>query len=248
MIKASSGELVMRDEDFIVSKTNPQGKITYCNKVFIEFSEFNEGELLGQPHNIIRHPDMPKDAFKDMWNTIQAGNMWYGKVKNRAKDGSTYYVIASVFPLYENDDEKISGYIAIRFLTTDEEIEKREFQKKVISNLSELRKKDYKLKHSNLSYQNEIMKLKEKVNILNNKINKNHKNVLSQDKQIEYYEKQLEENNDKLIRLLETKRKELENYIDTNKKMKNEKTELMKKNEEMKNYIKTLESINNSNK
>jgi PAS domain S-box-containing protein len=68
----NSHERVMRDHDFIVSKTDPKGRITYGNQTFFEFSGFSEKELLGKPHNIIRHPDMPRGAFKLLWDTLQA--------------------------------------------------------------------------------------------------------------------------------------------------------------------------------
>lgn len=111
-------ELVMRDDDFIVSKTDAAGKLTYCNRVFIEFSGYSEQELLGQQHNIIRHPDMPRSVFYLLWNTVQAGNEFLGYVKNMNKDGSYYWVFATVTPSYKatssGSTEEIIGYFSVR--------------------------------------------------------------------------------------------------------------------------------------
>ena len=79
----------------LVSVTDLKGRITYCNHAFVHVSGFERGELMGQPHNLVRHPDMPEEAFRDMWETIQAGLPWTGLVKNRRKDGDHYWVQAN---------------------------------------------------------------------------------------------------------------------------------------------------------
>ena len=71
----------------IVTKTDLKGKITYANPAFVEISGFTEDELVGRPHNVVRHPDMPREAFADLWNTIRAGVPWRGRVKNRTTEG-----------------------------------------------------------------------------------------------------------------------------------------------------------------
>ena len=106
--------------DFIVSKTDPKGIITYVNRVFLDISGYDEGELLGQPHNMIRHPDMPKAAFRDLWTTIKAGKEWRGIVKNLCKDGSYYWVDAYVVPTLENG--VIIGYTSMRRRPTDAQV------------------------------------------------------------------------------------------------------------------------------
>lgn len=97
----------------IASKTDAQGYITYASEAFVEMSGYTLEELIGQPHSIVRHPDMPSSAFEEMWGTIQAGEMWKGEVKNRKKNGDFYFVEASVAPIF-NDNHKIVGYSAIR--------------------------------------------------------------------------------------------------------------------------------------
>lgn len=109
----TSVEKVMRENDFIVSKTDTTGKITYGNRIFIEFSGFSESELLNQQHNIIRHPDMPRGVFKLLWDTIQSGNECFAYVKNMSKDGSFYWVFAHVTPSFDAQG-KIIGYLSVR--------------------------------------------------------------------------------------------------------------------------------------
>lgn len=112
-VTPTTHEKVMREDDFIVSKTDTRGVITYGNRVFIEFSGYSEAELLGSQHNIIRHPDMPRAVFKLLWDTIQNGQECFAYVKNMAKDGSFYWVFTHVTPCYD-DAGHIVGYLSVR--------------------------------------------------------------------------------------------------------------------------------------
>ncbi len=114
-------ERILQDEDVIVSKTDTKGIITYVNKTFCEVSGFSEEELIGAPHNIVRHPDMPPAAFKDLWGTIQAGKSWKGYVKNRCKNGDHYWVEANANPIFENG--RITGYMSLRTKPAREAVE-----------------------------------------------------------------------------------------------------------------------------
>lgn len=100
------------DGRLIVSTTDPDGIITHVNNSFVEMSGYSEEELLGKPHYILRHPDMPAAAFKDLWDTIQKGEKWHGYVKNLRKDGGYYWVMATVIPNVRNG--KITGYTSVR--------------------------------------------------------------------------------------------------------------------------------------
>jgi methyl-accepting chemotaxis protein len=113
-------EYVLTDSDLIVSKTDLKGTITYINDDFIRIGEFSKQELIGSPHNILRHPDMPKAAFFDMWKTLKAGNPWTGIVKNKTKSGGYYWVRANAMPMFEN--EKIVGYMSVRKKPSSTEI------------------------------------------------------------------------------------------------------------------------------
>lgn len=115
-------EYPIDDNTLIVSKTDAKGKLTYFNEQFVLASGFSDVELMGQPHNIVRHPDMPEEAFEDLWSTCKAGKPWSAAVKNRRKDGSFYWVLASETAIYENG--KITGYMSIRTkLPADQRVE-----------------------------------------------------------------------------------------------------------------------------
>jgi aerotaxis receptor len=109
-ITAVETELV--GDEPIMSRTDANGQIMFVNHVFEEVSGFSEAELIGAPHNLVRHPHMPAQAFANLWATIKAGRPWDGLVKNRAKNGNFYWVRANVTPLVEND--AVVGYISIR--------------------------------------------------------------------------------------------------------------------------------------
>jgi PAS domain S-box-containing protein len=112
-ITPTAVERVMREDDFIVSKTDLTGRITYGNRIFIEFSGYTEKELLGTQHNIIRHPDMPRGVFKFLWDSIQAKEECFAYVKNMSRDGSYYWVFANVTPNFDKDGNVI-GYFSVR--------------------------------------------------------------------------------------------------------------------------------------
>ena len=110
--------------ELIVSSTDQQGRITHCNHAFERVSGFSYQELMGQPHNLVRHPDMPEAAFKDLWTTVGRGRPWTGMVKNRRKDGDHYWVMANVTPIIRNG--KPSGYMSVRVKPTRAQIEQAE--------------------------------------------------------------------------------------------------------------------------
>src|SRR3954451_5571070 len=105
-------DVELGDGELLVARTNASGTITFVNQKFIDISGFAEQELVGSPHNVVRHPGMPVEAFADLWATIKAGKPWEGLVKNRTKSGDHYWVRANVTPLIE--DGEISGFISIR--------------------------------------------------------------------------------------------------------------------------------------
>ncbi len=102
-------EIIWGDEEIIVSKTDLKGIILYANQTFLRIARYAEHEVLGQPHNIIRHPDMPKCVFKLLWDTLEAGNEIFAYVNNMAKDGDHYWVFAHVTPTY-GPNGRIIGY------------------------------------------------------------------------------------------------------------------------------------------
>lgn len=131
------------DSSAIVSKTDTKGIITYANPKFCEISGYSAKELIGKPHNIIRHPDMPSSAFKELWNTIELGKTWFGKVTNKRKDGTAYYVNTVVKPIIDING-KVLEYIGIRHDITELE-EYKEILKDELSTT-------YKSLDENISY------------------------------------------------------------------------------------------------
>ena len=96
----TDNEVVMQEGQTIVSETNLKGIITYVNRTFLDMSGFSRDELMKKNHNIVRHPDMPAEAFQDLWDTCKAGEPWIGIVKNRCKNGDFYWVEANVTPVF----------------------------------------------------------------------------------------------------------------------------------------------------
>ena len=128
----SNKEILVEAGKSIVSKTDLKGCITYVNPYFLTISGFSEEELLGAPHNIVRHPEMPAEAFGDVWQTLKAGLPWTGLVKNRCKNGDFYWVRANIVPLRENG--KTVGYMSVRTQAAQGEIRVAEQMYRAIKN------------------------------------------------------------------------------------------------------------------
>lgn len=112
-ITPQNNEVCLGDDEFIVSKTDRKGIITYTNRVFMQIAGFSESELLGTQHNIVRHPDMPRGVFKFLWQTLQQEDEFFGYVKNLCKDGSYYWVFANITPDYDANGN-LAGYYSVR--------------------------------------------------------------------------------------------------------------------------------------
>jgi PAS domain S-box-containing protein len=171
----------------IVSKADLMGDITYVNDMFCNITGYDEDELLGQSQNIIRHPDTSLETFQDLWTTIRSGERWNGKLKNLAKDGDPYFVNANIFPIYDDFDSEIIGFMSIQFLTTSEENEKREYKAHI--------------RQMTLDQKKSEMDLRKQISILEKKLHngeyidileENSKAVTTQNKklkqQMDYYE------------------------------------------------------------
>ena len=113
-------EIKMSISDIIVTETDDKGIITFANEDFCKIAGYKKEELLGSPHNMVRHSDMPKAAFKDLWQTVQSGKIWKGIVKNKTKNGGFYWVNATAYPSKKANGEL--RYISIRIKPTDKEI------------------------------------------------------------------------------------------------------------------------------
>lgn len=127
-------ETQVPEDELIISRTDLNGYITYANEVFANISGYTPAELLGKPHSVVRHPDMPSSVFKHMWDTIKSGSLWRGYVKNLRKDGGYYWVYAEVSGVYK--DDKIVEFKSLRSPVSEDK--KIEFQ----NEYDKLRKKE----------------------------------------------------------------------------------------------------------
>jgi len=112
-ITPKNHEIQLADDEFIVSKTDTTGRITYANRTFMKIAGYGERELLNIQHNIVRHPDMPRGAFRLLWQTLEAKQEFFGYVKNMCADGSYYWVFANVTPDYDRTGN-LKGYFSVR--------------------------------------------------------------------------------------------------------------------------------------
>ncbi len=120
-VSTTNVETVLPEGVYIYSRTDLKGRITEANEAFARISGYSVEEMLGKPHNLVRHPDMPREAFADLWKSLQAGKPWQGVVKNRRSDGGFYWVLANASPVREHG--RVVGYQSIRFKPTRAQIE-----------------------------------------------------------------------------------------------------------------------------
>ena len=132
-------EVLMKEDVILVTRTDMQGKIIFTNEAFVEISGYSEAELIGANHSIVRHPDMPQEAFADLWATVKVGKPWRGLVKNRTKQGDFYWVDANVSPVTEN--RQVVGYLSARYAPSREQIQAAE------SLYEKVRQKTKKIRH-----------------------------------------------------------------------------------------------------
>ncbi|MDY0322178.1 MAG: PAS domain-containing protein [Arcobacteraceae bacterium] len=119
-----SKETILDDFAFLVSETDEKGVIRFANDDFCRIAEYELDDMIGKPHNLVRHRDMPKAAFKDLWDTVKKGNVWTGYVKNATKSGGYYWVYATVYPFESCDGSR--GYMSCRRKASRDEIEEHE--------------------------------------------------------------------------------------------------------------------------
>lgn len=108
-----NSEVYLEPDDLIISKTDLKGRITYANRTFMRIAGYDEEQLLQQPHNLIRHPDMPKGVFKFLWQELQQGHEFFGFVKNYTADHGFYWVFANITPDFDNNGD-VQGYFSVR--------------------------------------------------------------------------------------------------------------------------------------
>ena len=125
-------EYVLKSDDFLVSQTDEKGTILFANDDFCKIAGYSLDELVGKPHNVVRHRDMPRAAFKDLWEAVKKGKIWTGYVKNKTKDGGYYWVYATVYPMQDAITNQ-TRYMSCRRKPSKEEIEAAEALYKTLS-------------------------------------------------------------------------------------------------------------------
>ena len=125
-------EYVLKSDDFLVSQTDEKGTILFANDDLCKIAGYSLDELVGKPHNVVRHRDMPRAAFKDLWETVKKGKIWTGYVKNKTKDGGYYWVYATVYPMQDAITNQ-TRYMSCRRKPSKEEIEAAEALYKTLS-------------------------------------------------------------------------------------------------------------------
>jgi aerotaxis receptor len=119
-----AGETILNEKAFLVSETDSRGNILFANEEFCRVAEYSLEELLGKPHNIVRHKDMPKAAFANLWDTVKKGEVWHGYVKNSTKSGGFYWVFATVYPFKNENNEQC--YLSCRRKPSKQKVEQHE--------------------------------------------------------------------------------------------------------------------------
>ncbi len=205
------------DKVAIVSRTDLKGVITYANDFFCDISGYKKEELIGQTHNIVRHPDMSKSVYQELWKDIQAGKTWEGTIKNKTKADEAYFVHAVIIPLLDIDNN-IKEYIGIRFLTTNEEIEKRNFKKKVMTNYMEFKKTNINAIEMISSLNKELEQVKNEYSSYKNRVSKIESKYKKAVNQIEFYENGSKDKDTQYHKVLEMQKLNMQKISESHKK------------------------------
>lgn len=185
------------DQVAIVSKINKKKKYKSVNEFFYEVTGYQEDEIIGQSISSLQPEDIAQSVYKEMWDELKNGNVYRGKLKHKAKDGVPFFVTTTIFPVFDEKDEKILEYISIEFLTTEYENQKREFKKKVMYNLQETRRINTVARKKIDDLQEEVKKLEDKLksfvhyDVLLDKLEMEKKRTLGLNSQIRFYEEEV---------------------------------------------------------
>jgi PAS domain S-box-containing protein len=204
------------DQFAMITKTDLAGNITYANSLFCEISGYVQSELIGQPHNIVRHPEVPESVFAELWQTISSNHTWKSNLKNRAKDGSTYYANTTIFPVCDGRDGSITEYMSIRYASTDDTNKAREFKKSVMKKIQECKKEEIKLKNKIKQLENKIVAERHFNNsgefdtsLMQQTLMKEKQKTKNLMSQVTKYEKDIKMHNDKIEAIEEEHQKKI---------------------------------------
>ncbi len=206
------------DKVAIVSRTDIHGNIIFANDIFSEVSGYSNEELIGSNQRIVRHPDMSKEIFDNLWNMLRAKKIWRGKIKNKAKDGTPYFVNANIFPVFDETGENVIEYMAVRFLITEEEGEKRIFRQKVMLNIQEGKKKENEL-NSKIKWLENQLKFsdRESIALIHTSLDNEKQKSARARAQVAHYERELKYEKDRYNTSFQISKKKIADLITENK-------------------------------
>lgn len=222
----------------VITKTDTKGIITYADEAFCKVTGYTKEELIGQNHNIVRHPDNSKEQYSKLWENIKNGETWEGKVKNIDKNGNTWYAKSSIFPMYDNSG-KIYEYVAVRFLITDEYEEKRELNNKLIKSVVGFKKEISNYQHKAEDLEKILYSKDETIKLLTEKIQHLKQKKQQLLNQLSEYESSSNQEEKEKIEILKRKNEELHSRTIALNKMKEEKDELIQRVKELEKKVET---------
>ena len=222
------------DSVALIYKMDENGVISFANKSLLEASRYTLEELKTINFNELIHPDAPKQSIENTWEIIKKGKIWTGNTKFITKDKEAFYLKNTIFKLESNHKEE---YITIGFSTTKENLEKREFQKKVMKSIQEFNKKEYSYKKLIIELNDKIKELEAFIPKLQLELEEQKTKTLSRQRQLDHYEMQMHNVDEKYLDRLSLKNKEAEECAKTLAMIKQEKGHLLEKNKEFNEEI-----------
>lgn len=226
----------------IIFKMNETGKISYMNSSMQDVSGYKQEDLEELTFNKLIHPEVPKKFIDETWEKIKRGEFWKGNTKFIAKDNSTFYLNNTIFKV----NTQVNEFIVIAFLTTEDNLEKRDFHKKVIKAMKDAHIKEYQYKKDIESLQSKLKNQEEFVNNAQNVISALKEKVLQKEKQLTHYELQSENFNKKYDSLINSKKDEIKNYIELLKNEKKRTQNLSQQKEKLEEDLRILTSKYNN--
>ena len=224
------------DKASIIYKMTIDGNITYMNNAMLKVSGYIEDDIPKLKFEDIIAPEIPKKYIEMAWEQIKDGKLWHGNTKFIAKDGEIFYLNNTIFKINNFEEE----FITIAFLTTKENLEKRDFHKKVLLNITEANKKEYELKNKIINLTNKLDQSSILLDNNNETISSLKEKSLQKERQLKHYELQGENLSDKYEKLLNSKKNEILNYIQSVKTEKKRVDTLLSENKHLNAEINTL--------
>lgn len=219
------------DSVALIYKMDENGVISFANKSLLDTSKYTLEELKNINFSELIHPDIPKQAIESTWQTIREGEIWTGNTKFMAKDKESFYLKNTIFRLASHE------YITIGFSTTQENLEKREFQKKVMKSIQEFNKKEYTYKKLIIELNDKLKQLESYVPKLQEELEEQKAKTLSRQRQLDHYEMQMHNVDEKYLGHMSTKSKEAEDCVRTLAIVRQERNLFAEKNREASDEI-----------